>query len=83
MEHLSHDKIDFLKLNIEGSEVVSLIHMLENTNIRPTYISAKMELSRDKPCENTFVLQNKLNSLLKEDYNVIFNCKENYTFELR
>ena len=83
MRVLNHDKIDVLKLNIEGAEVKSLIHMLENTQIRPKFICVKMELLRDKPCKETLILQNKLNNLLKKFYKIIYRKgKIDFTFKL-
>lgn len=83
MKDLNHDKIDVMKLNIEGAEVKSLIHMLENTNVRPTYICVKMELLRDKPCKETLILQEKLNRMINKFYKIIYR-KENidFTFQL-
>ena len=83
MKLLNHDKIDIIKLNIEGAEVVSLIHMLENTKIRPKYIAVGFELIRDKRNDDTIKLQNRLNYLILLDY-IILNKNNNiYTFLLK
>jgi hypothetical protein len=82
MSKLNHQVIDYLKLNIEGAEVVSIIHMLENTAVRPKFMSIKMELSRDKPGIATDKLQLQLETLLAKDYRIIFQNKDSYTYQL-
>jgi hypothetical protein len=83
MNELGHTHIDVIKLNIEGAEVVSLIHMLKNTNIRPTYISVKFELIRDKLTSHTSDLQNELMSFIRETYSIVSEKDVNYTFKLK
>ena len=82
MSKLNHQVIDYLKLNIEGAEVVSIIHMLENSAVRPKFMSIKMELSRDKPGIETDRLQLQLETLLAKDYRIIFQNKDSYTYQL-
>ena len=81
MSDLGHNHIDVLKLNIEGAEVKSLLHMLKNTNIRPTYISVKFELARDG-LKNNFNLINELEQRLSESYSLIFVDRERFNYTL-
>lgn len=83
MKLLDHDKIDIIKLNIEGAEVVSLIHMFENTNIRPKYIAVGFELIRDKRNKTTINLHNHLINLIKLQYSILYNYNNIYTFVLK
>jgi FkbM family methyltransferase len=80
MNELEHQEIDLLKLNIEGAEILSLQHMMNNTKIRPKCISVQMELYRDKPtAENKKLQDSVINDLLKE-YTIYFQNWYNYTF---
>ena len=84
LKELGHKHIDVMKLNIEGAEIKTLLYMLKNTNIRPTYISVKLELARDKGEENNSLI-NELQVLLNKNYNLVFSdqMKFNYTFKIK
>lgn len=43
MKKYGHDHIDMLKMDIEGSALPVLLHMLEKTDIRPTQIVGSLE----------------------------------------
>jgi len=83
LKKLNHNTIDLLKLNIEGAEVVSLLHMLKETYIRPRIISVKFELSRDKCSDETKRKQTELDSLLTLSYDCSFKKNDNHTFILK
>lgn len=84
MKELGHWRVDVIKLNIEGAETKTLLHMLKNTDIRPTYISVKFELARDKGGENNHLIK-ELQDLLNEKYDTIFSDAPsfNYTFKIK
>ena len=83
-EDLDHRFIDVVKFNIEGAEVRALLHMLKNTTIRPTYISVKFELARDKKNKNESLI-NELDRCLQQEYDEIYSepAKYNYTYKKR
>jgi len=83
METLNHDHIDAIKLNIEGAEVASLLHMMKETKVRPTLISVKFELTRDKYSIETEKLQNDLATLLLSEYTLLHQDGDNCTFLYR
>ena len=78
---LGHKNIDFLKINIEGAEVESLSYMINNTSIRPKYISVVFELPGDRQQNFTDKTLQCIN-LLKQDYTIIYNKINNFTFKL-
>jgi FkbM family methyltransferase len=71
---------DLLKLNIEGAEVKSLIHMMQNTKVRPKCICVMFELFRDKPTDENQNLENFARKLLLQEYDLIYNSNESYAF---
>jgi len=82
MKSLDHDRVDALKLNIEGAEVASLMYMMKETDVRPKLISVKFELVRDKYSEETVKLQNELGNLLLSEYTLLHRDGDNCTFIL-
>ncbi len=78
---LGHKNIDFLKMNIEGAEVESLIYMINKTHIRPKYISVVFELPGDRQRNFTDKTSQCIN-ILKQDYTIIYNKMNNFTFKL-
>ncbi len=83
MKSLGHQKIDVLKLNIEGAEVASLIYMLSNTNIRPIYIIVKFRLVRDQNNSKNRELQHTLNKLLDKDYKIFKKRNDNFVYVIK
>ena len=81
----NHDYIDVIKMNIEGAEVRSLQYMLDNTDLKPKYISVKYELLRDKNNAQTQLMMNRLIDTLDKFYNVHYkNTRQyNYTYVLK
>ena len=81
----NHDYIDVIKMNIEGAEVRSLQHMLDNTNLKPKYISVKYELLRDRNNAETQLMMKRLLDTLEKFYNVHYkNTRQyNYTYVLK
>ena len=83
LEELGHSQIDLLKLNIEGAEVKSLLHMMKNTEIRPRYIAVKFELVRNNNSESTSLIS-EIKSVLLQEYEVVYTDKiENYTLKFK
>jgi FkbM family methyltransferase len=79
MEENNHEKIDILKLDIEGAEIKVLNTMLDN-NIFPTYICVEFDLylkKKDKNNETQTVIKR-----LEKNYKVIANENGNVTFKL-
>jgi len=79
MEENNHEKIDILKLDIEGAEIKVLNTMLDN-NIFPTYICVEFDLylkKKDKNNETQTVIKR-----LEKNYKVIANENGNITFKL-
>ena len=82
MKTLNHDHVDAIKLNIEGAEVASLLYMMKETKVRPTLISVKFELMRDKYSIENEKLQNELGNLLFSEYTLLHRDGDNNTFLL-
>ena len=82
MKEYGHDKIDLLKLDIEGSECDVFDDMLNN-NIYPKYLSFDFDLGyngekfRDlDKCNET------INKLITNGYKILFSDKSDYSFVL-
>ena len=79
MNDLSHNRIDLLKLDIEGAENIVIKQMLDD-KIYPKYLCVEFDLYlKNKDPDNT---TNKLiNRLQMEGYKIIINDNFNITFE--
>lgn len=79
MNDLSHNRIDLLKLDIEGAENIVLEQMLDD-KIYPKYLCVEFDLYlKNKDPHNT---TNKIiNRLQMEGYKIIINDNMNITFE--
>jgi len=79
MEKYNHEKIDLLKMDIEGAEIKVLNNMLDD-NIFPEYLCIEFDLylkGKDKLGET----QNIINRLLSNNYNILANDNMNITFK--
>lgn len=75
----NHNKIDLLKLDIEGAENKVLEQML-NDNIYPKYLCIEFDLlMKNKDSNNT--TKKIVDRLLNEGYKIIINDNLNITFE--
>lgn len=80
MQNYKHDKIDLLKLDIEGSEVEVLEQML-NDKIFPKYLCIEFDLLlKRKDCNNS--TKKIVERLQKNGYKILINKNLNITFEL-
>ena len=81
MEQLGHTKIDLLKLDIEGSEIVVLRKMLED-KIFPIYICVEFDLKLKKvdPTNETGSI---IKELLNNNYIMIDNNNWNCLFTIK
>jgi len=81
MEDFGHDKIDLLKIDIEGSELDVIEYMIKE-KIFPQYLSVDFDSFRDKKDEET---QGRCVSILKklssEGYRTIHEENKDYTFQ--
>lgn len=78
MNKLNHDKIDMLKLDIEGSECAVLEQML-NEKIYPKYLCIEFDLLlKNKDVSNK--TQHVVNNLLSVGYKLLKNDNYNITF---
>lgn len=80
MDEYNHDKIDLLKLDIEGAEIEVLEQMLKD-NIYPRYLCIEFDLflkKKDKYNKTHFLI----NKLIKKGYTILKNRKYNITFKL-
>jgi len=79
MSDLSHNRIDLLKLDIEGAENIVLEQMLDD-NIYPKYVCIEFDLIlKRKDPDNT--TKKIINRMLKEGYTIFVNDNMNITFE--
>ena len=79
MEKYNHEKIDLLKMDIEGAEIKVLNNMLDD-NIFPEYLCIEFDLylkGKDKLGET----QNIINRLLSNNYKILANDNMNITFK--
>ena len=79
MTKLNHDKIDFLKLDIEGSEI-NVLDQMFNDNIYPKYLCVEFDLMLKN--KDNYSLSQKLISKIVNDFNykILINDKLNITF---
>ena len=81
MNKYNHNKIDLLKLDIEGAEVQVLENMLCD-KIYPKYLCIEFDLKlKNKDVNNK--TETIIQKLLKEGYNILINDDLNITFELK
>lgn len=79
MKQNNHTKIDLLKMDIEGAEIVVLNNMIEN-NIFPKYLCVEFDLKlKSKDFNNS--TEKTIKELIKCGYNVLCNDNLNITFE--
>jgi FkbM family methyltransferase len=72
MNELDHNKIDLLKMDIEGSECDVIENMLED-KIYPKYLAVEFD--------NTFKKENTKNLLEKNDYKLLYQDNNNYVYK--
>ena len=77
MQKLNHTKIDLLKLDIEGAEIIVLNKMLDD-NIFPKYLCIEFDLFLKKKDKNNLT-RNLVNRLLKNNYVILINDNMNIT----
>jgi FkbM family methyltransferase len=80
MQEQKHEKIDLLKLDIEGAENIVLEQMLDD-KIYPRYLCIEFDLllKRKDPQQTT---QKIINRLMKEGYKILVNDNFNITFQI-
>ena len=79
MKQNNHDKIDLLKMDIEGAEIEVLNNMLDY-NILPTYLCVEFDLYLKKKDINNNT--NKIiERLISKGYTIIYNDNMNITFK--
>lgn len=78
MKSLDHDKIDILKIDIEGAELVVLKDMLKN-NIIPTYLCVDFDLARKGKEEHSQCV-NFLQTEVAGHYNILYNDNWDISF---
>ena len=78
MKENNHNKIDLLKLDIEGSEIKVLEQMLKD-EIYPKYLCIEFDLYIKRKDTNNGT-KNIVNKLLNIGYKVLVNDKMNITF---
>lgn len=80
MSEYNHSRIDLLKMDIEGAEIVVLEQMIDN-GIFPTYLCIEFDLKlKHKDINNT--TDNLVARLLSNGYQIIKNDNLNITFKL-
>ena len=79
MTQLGHDKIDLLKLDIEGSEVLVLEQMLDE-QIFPKYLCIEFDLLLKRK-DLSGLTQKLIEKLQKNGYKILLNKDLNITFE--
>lgn len=79
MTQLGHDKIDLLKLDIEGSEVLVLEQMLDD-KIFPKYLCIEFDLLLKRK-DVSGLTQKLVEKLQKNGYKILSNKDLNITFE--
>lgn len=79
MKTYNHNKIDLLKLDIEGSEIDVLNQMLDD-KIYPTYLCIEFDLLL-KNKDHDHLTQKLLNRLQENNYKILENKNLNITFE--
>ena len=75
----NHNKIDLLKLDIEGSEIDVLNQMLDD-QIYPTYLCIEFDLLLKKKDPNQLT-QKLVKRLQETNYKILENKNLNITFE--
>lgn len=80
MQTYNHYKIDLLKLDIEGAEIVVLRDMIKN-KIFPKYLCVEFDLLLKKK-DNNNLTQDIINTL-KNYYDIVTNENYNITFKLK
>ena len=79
MKTYNHNKIDLLKLDIEGSEIDVLNQMLDD-EIYPTYLCIEFDLLL-KNKDHDHLTQKLLKRLQENNYKILENKNLNITFE--
>ena len=79
MNEYNHNKIDLLKLDIEGSEIDVLNQMLDD-NIYPKYLCVEFDLLL-KHKDPQQLTQKVIKRLLQNNYKLLVNHQLNITFE--
>lgn len=79
MSSYGHTKIDLLKLDIEGAEIVVLEQMIKD-NIYPKYLCIEFDLLLKKKDKNNET-KKLINKLIKLGYKKLIDDKLNITFE--
>ena len=79
MKENNHNKIDLLKLDIEGSEIDVLNQMLDD-EIYPNYLCIEFDLLLKKKDPNQ-ITQNLVKRLQENNYKILENKNLNITFE--
>ncbi len=79
MNKLNHNKIDLLKMDIEGAEIEVIKNMLEN-KIFPKYLLVEFDL-KIKNKDNNDLTKNIFNKLKSYGYIILKNDELNVTFE--
>jgi hypothetical protein len=81
MEDRGDEKIDVLKLDIEGAEINVLNQML-NDEIYPKYLLIEFDLKL-KNADNNNITKKLIKRLKFNGYEIIINDNYNITFKLR
>ena len=79
MNKFNHNRIDLLKLDIEGAEIVVLHDMLVN-EIYPKYLCIEFDLLLKKKDKNNET-KKLIELLCNKGYKIIINDNYNITFE--
>ena len=78
MKHHNHDRIDLLKLDIEGAEI-KVVNQMFDDGIFPVYLLIEFDLHLKKKDINKDT--DKLINRIKQNYKLIINDNYNITFE--
>jgi FkbM family methyltransferase len=79
MNTLGHNKVDIIKMNIEGAELESLLYMFKETEIRPHCMAIKLECLLRKDSE-TLKKISDLNNYMDRHYSLYYRDISSYNY---